>query len=298
MKILVVGASGYLGYAAASALARAGHEVHGLVRRPEAAGMLRKAEIRPLMGRLQEPASFTQAAAQCSVIIYAAADYQADTLAVDRAAIEALLGVATRGPKPKTFIYTSGVWVHGDTGDVMVDETTPLAPPRAVQARPAIEQLVLEHPHVRGLVIRPGDVYGGRGGLTGMWFESAEKGELRIIGDGRNRWSLVHVDDLADGYVRVVESGLSREVFNVTDRSRATVNEIAEAVVRATGGKAGITHVPLAEATKQMGAFAECLALNQHVDSRKAVRLLGWQPKHGGFVDGVETYYQAWKAWK
>ncbi|MBU6422026.1 MAG: NAD-dependent epimerase/dehydratase family protein [Gammaproteobacteria bacterium] len=43
MKILVVGASGYLGYAAASALARAGHEVHGLVRRPEAASLLRTA---------------------------------------------------------------------------------------------------------------------------------------------------------------------------------------------------------------------------------------------------------------
>ncbi|MGH8312214.1 MAG: NAD-dependent epimerase/dehydratase family protein [Gammaproteobacteria bacterium] len=297
MRILVVGASGYLGYAVASALARAGHEVHGLVRRPEVANMLRKAEIQPLMGKLQEPASFTAAAAQCSVIIYAAADYQVDTLAADRAAIEALLGVAARGPKPKTFIYTSGVWVHGDTGDAMADETTPLAPPRAVQARPAIEQLVLEHPQVRGLVIRPGDVYGGRGGLTGMWFEGAEKGELRVIGDGRNRWPLVHVDDLADAYVRLAESGLSREVFNVTDRSRAAVNEIAEAVVRATGSKAKITHVPLAEATKQMGAFAECLALNQHVDSRKAVQRLGWQPRHGGFVDAAEIYYQAWKAW-
>lgn len=298
MKILVVGASGFVGYAVAAALARAGHEVHGLVRRPEAASLLRKTEIRPVTGNLQEPASFTDAAAQCSVIIYAAADYQADTLAVDRAAIEALLGVAARGPQPKTFVYTSGVWVHGDTGEGMVDETTPLAPPSAVQVRPAIERLVLEHPQVHGLVIRPGDVYGGRGGLTGMWFEGAEKGELRVIGDGRNRWPLVHVEDLADAYVRLVESGLSREVFNITDRSRATLNEIAEAVVRVTGGKAKVMHMPLAEATKQMGAFAECLALNQHVDSRKAVRLLGWQPRHGGFVDGARTFYQAWKAWR
>jgi nucleoside-diphosphate-sugar epimerase len=298
MKILVIGASGYIGYAVASALARAGHEVHGVVRRAEAAAMLRKAEIEPLMGKLQEPASFTGAAEYCPVIIYAASDYQADTLAVDRAAVEALLGVAQQGARPKTMIYTSGVWVHGNTGESMVDETTPLAPPRAVQARPAIERRVLEHPQVRGLVIRPGDVYGGRGGLTGMWFEGAERGELRIIGDGRNRWPLVHVDDLADAYVRLAEGGLSREVFDIADRSRATVNEIAEAVVRVTGGNAKITHVPLADAEKQMGAFAGCLALNQHVDSRKAVRLLGWQPKHGGFVDGAQTYYQAWKAWR
>lgn len=298
MKILVIGASGFIGYAVASALARAAHEVYGVVRRPGAVPLLRKAEIRPIMGKLQEPASFMEAAAVCSVLIYAAADYQADTLTVDRAAVEALLQAAPRGPQPKTLIYTSGAWVHGDTGGEMVDETTPLTPARMVQSRPAIEQLVLEHPRVRGLVIRPGDVYGGRGGLTGMWFEAAEKGELRVIGDGNNRWPMVHVEDLADAYVRLAESGLRGEVFEVTDRSRATVNEMTEAVVRATGGTAKITHVPPAEAEKQMGAFAECLALNQHVDARKAVRVLGWQPKHGGFVDGAETYYQAWKAWQ
>ena len=45
-----------------------------------------------------------------------------------------------------------------------------------------------------------------------------------------------------------------------------------------------------------MGSFADALALDQHVDSRKAVLRLGWQPTHGGFEDEVETYYAAWKA--
>lgn len=296
MKIFVLGASGYIGYAVATAFARAGHEVQGLVRRPDAASLLRKAEIQPVMGSLQEPASFSGAAEQSAVIIYAAADYRTDPLAVDRAAMETLLGVAERGPRPKTVIYTSGVWVHGDTGEGMADETLPLNPAGMVKARPDIERRVLEHPQVRGLVIRPGCVYGGRGGLTGLWFEGAEKGEVRVVGEGHNRWAMVHVEDLADAYLRLVESNLSREVFNITDRSRATVNEMAEATIRAADGKAKITHVPVMEAEKQMGAFAECLTLNQHVDGRKAVRLLGWQPKHGGFVDGAQTYYQAWKA--
>jgi len=38
------------------------------------------------------------------------------------------------------------------------------------------------------------------------------------------------------------------------------------------------------------------LALSQHVDARKAVRLLGWQPRHGGFVDEADLYYRAWRA--
>ena len=54
--------------------------------------------------------------------------------------------------------------------------------------------------------------------------------------------------------------------------------------------------MPAEEAGKAMGDFADCLALDQHVDGRKAVRLLGWQPRHGGFVDGVLEYFEAWKA--
>ena len=54
--------------------------------------------------------------------------------------------------------------------------------------------------------------------------------------------------------------------------------------------------VPVVEAAKTYGPMAECLAYDQHVDSRKAVRLLGWQPSHGGFVDGVDRYFAAWKA--
>jgi len=45
-----------------------------------------------------------------------------------------------------------------------------------------------------------------------------------------------------------------------------------------------------------LGDFADALALNQHLDSGKAVRLLGWQPRHGGFLDEVEVLYRAWKA--
>jgi hypothetical protein len=69
-----------------------------------------------------------------------------------------------------------------------------------------------------------------------------------------------------------------------------------QAVARATGYTGKIRFVPVAEAAKSMGDFAECLALDQHVDARKAVRLLGWQPSRGGFVDDVETYFASWKA--
>jgi hypothetical protein len=45
-----------------------------------------------------------------------------------------------------------------------------------------------------------------------------------------------------------------------------------------------------------MGGLAEGLALDQHVDGRKAVRRLGWQPRHIGFVDKVVTFFDSRKA--
>jgi nucleoside-diphosphate-sugar epimerase len=297
MRIFVTGATGYIGFEVASALGRAGYEVWGLARSPEKATALAAAEIRPVLGTLQNPGDWREAAEECSVLVHAAADSQGDTLAVDAQTVDVLLAAARLGPQPTTLVYTSSVWVYGSTGEKLVDETTPTNPVRIASRRPATERKILNAEGIRALVIRPGCVYGRRGGLTAMWFHgAANERALGCVGDGSNRWAMVHADDLADLYVRAIDSGIAGEVFNATDRSRATVSEMLRAVARVTGFAGEIRHVPLREAHEAMGDFAECLAVDQHVDSRKAVRRLGWQPKHGGFVDGAATYFEAWQA--
>jgi nucleoside-diphosphate-sugar epimerase len=299
VKVFVTGAAGSLGSSAAAAFRRAGHEVWGLVRSAEKARALAREEVHPVLGDLEKPESYAAAAQACSVLVHAAAAYGPDAYGFDRRAIDGLLQVSRHGPAPKTLIYTSGTWVYGHTGDRLVDETTPLTPAAHVTERPRSEQMVLGAPGVRGLVLRPGCVYGRQGSLTSLWFESAVKsGALAVVGDGRSRWACVHLDDLGDAYVRAAESGLGGEVFNVTDRSRATVLEMAQAVARVTGFSGKIDAIPVADAAAKMGTLAECLALDQHVDARKAVRRLGWQPRHGGFADEVAECFESWKAWQ
>jgi nucleoside-diphosphate-sugar epimerase len=299
MKVFVTGASGYVGSAVAAALARFGHDVFGLVRSAEKAAKLEAIEVTPVIGSMGDPSGYREAARRCQVLVHCAAESSASYFELDGKTVDTCLAVARESGQPRLFVYTSGVWVHGETGTTMVDEESPLKPPAFIARRVEHEKLVLaaNQGRLRAVVIRPGCVYGGRGGLTGAWFESALKGgAAKIIGDGAFRWAMVHVDDLADAYVRVVESPFSNEVFNVTDRSRFTVLECAQVASRAAGANGEVTQVSLAEATKAMGPFAECLTLNQHVDARKAVRMLGWLPRHGGFVDGVSRYYAAWKA--
>jgi len=297
MKIFLTGATGYIGFNVAQALRRAGHEVWGLARSGEKALALSQNEIHPVLGEMQKPATYASIAEQCSVLIHAAVDYQAGVIAPDKLLVETLLNTAKRGAQPKTFIYTSGIWVNGDTGDQLVDETTPLNPLTLVAWRPAHEQMVLNASNMRTLVLRPGCVYGKQGGLSGMWFSSAyNEKALRVIGDGNNRWAMVHVDDLAEAYVRAAESNYGGEIFNVVDHSRASVREMANAIASVTNYAGEIQYVPVAEAAKTLGDFAECLAVDQHIDGRKAARLLGWQPKHGGLADGIASYFEAWKA--
>jgi nucleoside-diphosphate-sugar epimerase len=105
---------------------------------------------------------------------------------------------------------------------------------------------------------------------------------------------MVHVHDLADLYLRAAESDASGEVFNATDCSRSTVFECARAASFAAGAKGRVDKVPLEQARKEMGLEADCLTLDQNVDSSKAMTRLGWLPRHPSFVDGVDRYFGAW----
>jgi len=296
MEIFLTGASGYLGLAVAQAFRRAGHRVSGLARSAASAETLMRHEVAPVLGSLETPERYHEAAARADVIAHLAVDYAADTAVRDEQTARALLGVAVEAQEPKRLLYTSGVWVYGDTGSAAADEARPLRPPRAVAWRPGVERLVLEAPRVRGVVLRPGVVYGGRGGLTGMWFTGATAGELHIPGDGANRWAMVHVDDLAEAYVRAAEADLGGEVFNLSDGTTASLGQLAGAAGTAAGYRGALLTTPLAEAVAQLGPLAEALALDQRVSSERARRVLGWRPRHGGFVAEAITYFAAWRA--
>ncbi len=73
---------------------------------------------------------------------------------------------------------------------------------------------------------------------------------------------------------------------------------MVDAAARAASYTGRINYIPLEEASSIIGGLAEGLALDQNIDSRKSGRLLGWQPRHLGFVDEVDTYFAAWNAYQ
>src|SRR5579871_285193 len=276
-NVFLTGATGYIGGAIADALRAGGYAVIGLARSDQAARSLTAKGITPVAGDLNTPANLAKAASESDGVIHAGTTNDGR---IDQAAVEAMLHTLRGSNKP--FVYTSGIWVLGDTGGKVADESWPLNPAALVAWRPAMEQSVIAATGtgVRTVVIRPGIVYGRGGGIPAEFVRSGkESGVVRYVGNGENRWPVVHADDLADLYVRAFAEARAGELFHAADGSAFRVREIAEAA----GGQA--ESWPLEDARKTLGAYADALVLDQMVSSEKAKRTLGWQPKAISIVE-------------
>ena len=298
MNVFVTGSTGYIGGAVAAAFRRAGHRVFGLARSSEKARALAREEIVPVLGDLAAPESFVAVARGCDLFVHCASENSSATVVRDRAAIDTFLAASRDANAPRAFLYTSGVWVYGNTGGRTVDETSPLAPLDLARWRVEHERIVLAATgtQLRTLVLRPGCVYGGAGGLTVPWFASAVAGEVEMVGDGTNCWSTVHVDDVAEAYVLAAERAPGGEALNISDGTNPRVGEMVAAVAAAAGIPGRISQLEPEDAVEKFGPLAEGLEAHQKVANARAKAALGWHPRHASFVSEADLYFAAYRA--
>lgn len=293
MNIFITGATGYIGGAVAHRLRRAGHEVTALVRPSSDHAALSGAGIATITGDLADIDSVREAVQAHDVIVHAAMAHP-DGETHDLHAIETLLGSRSQDAH---FVYTSGVWLLARHEGTVDEETLP-DPLPIVAWRVDHERRVLEAGTAAAptTIIRPGCVYGGRQSLLRDWFSAIGRGDsIRVIGDGRNRWATIHIDDLAELYLKVIETRATG-VLHATDDDGSTLTEMAEALARAAGRKATlIEFVPEAEARMQLGPVTDGYLADQRVSSRRTRERLGWVPKHGSFAASVGTQLEEWE---
>jgi nucleoside-diphosphate-sugar epimerase len=276
MPVFVTGGTGYIGASVVRELRRRTHDVRALSRTEASDAKLRAAGAEPVRGEMRDLDVLRGEAARADAVIHCAVEYSPDGVAVERAALEALLDALRRG---RAFVYTSGCWVYGSRGDAVVAEDAPLAPLDIVAWRPEHEQLVLaQDGRLRAIVIRPGIVYGDGGGMPGGMVADAGKGTLRVVGEGANRWPTIRHDALAELYGAVVDQRVARGVYNAQRGASVPYLEIAHAASRAAGGDGRVAHITLEDARAQMGPFADALACDLQTASGRAARELGWEP--------------------
>lgn len=292
MKVFITGGSGYIGSAVVERFLQAGHEVTALARPQSDTRRLRERGAAILSGELSSLSEQADVLRQHDVFVHTAVSQDANKAADDSAAIEAFLRFGSG-----QFIYTSGVWVLGDTGDGVADESSQVNPLTLAAWRAPHEQSVLmaDRESLSTSVLRPGCVYGGRQSMLGEWFAAVLQHQpMRMVGSGTNRWSLVDLFDLAECYLAIVEQR-SSGLFHATDDSEDTLNEIALTISRSAGIDTPIEHTPADQARSRLGAYADALAVNQRVSSRQTRRALGWTPRRT-FQGSIQDQWREWSS--
>ncbi len=201
MKVVVSGASGFIGEPLVEALRADGHQVLRLVRRtPRAAD---EVAYDPLRGELDSGALAGVEAA----VNLAGANVGAHrwTSSYKRTILDSRVGstatlaraLASLEPRPRVLVSGSAIGWYGDTGDRAVDESAPAADgfmADVVQAweaatRPA-EDAGIRVVHARtGLVVGPG------GGMAARMLPLFRLGVGGRLGTGRQFWSLISLHD-------------------------------------------------------------------------------------------------------
>lgn len=293
MKIFMTGATGYIGSAIVEKLLSAGHQLFALARSDESARALKQRGVEVVRGTLGDIEILTSSARKADGVIHNAFDMStgdfAASNAIDSAAVDALIAGLQGSGKP--FVYTSGTGVLGDTGTTIYDEDTPIAPSpfpavQALQGRIAIEQSVLKAQGLRGVVLRPPNVYGRGHGHAVFFLIGGAAQKLGAVpyaaASGENLWSFVHVEDLADLFVLAVEKAPGGELFHAGAQPGLRTADIATALSHGIGlhGKTvALDRDALVEAIG-FPPMADYWSSNSQSSSDKAQRVLGWAPRH------------------
>ena len=278
MRILLLGATGFIGSAILSELAGAKHEVLALARSEAAERKLREDGAETVRGDLRNPREWSSAIIDVDAVVHAAVTWTDDMGEVDRQVIRQLMEQASRIKRRVRFLYTGGCWLYGRTGDSVATEDTPFNPIRSFAWMVENSAAVLAAPCFDANIVHPGMCYERDGGVFSRLMP--EGGSMEVWGSADTRWPVVHKADLAAAYRLVLENAPAGESYNVCAEPGIRVGNVAAAIAKRFGVQEEPTVRSLADLIAEHGEWAEGPTLDQQMSSRKIRDSLGWRPVH------------------
>lgn len=264
MRVAITGASGYVGGAITRALVARGDAWNGLTRRANAP--LAGPGGTWIPGELSDAAALERLVRDADAVVHAAAWVHRDTpdaarrdacFAVNLRGTERLLeALKKRGPRPLVFVSTTSVY-----GEAFEDreEGGPHHPQNAyAESKRQAEVAVLEFGRKTGtpvVVLRPAMVFGPAApGNIARLADFVRKGFAPLVAGGKNRKSLVHVDDLAVAALAALDRAreVNGSIFNVASEPAPTMREVGDALAAGLGRR--VTWVPLPQFAWTAGA--------------------------------------------
>jgi nucleoside-diphosphate-sugar epimerase len=312
-KILVTGASGFIGGHLVAALVSRGDSVRALYRRKDPpASLLAIAQAHPdkvelFNADLGDAAKVAEAVAGADAVIHSAA--RASDWGKLELFIEAnydatvLLLEAAREAGARDFIYFSSAQVHGYGNHVDTTEAGPYYPmkyPYQITKRMAEEFVLAQNgPSFRATAIRPCNVYGpGDRVSTYTMLDNIGSGIFGYIGSGAALTCPIYIDDLLAGALAALDRPeTGGQAILLTDGMKVSWKDYSQAMFDALGSKKKPTRCPApiayaaaglmtaaAKAARSKSAPPLTLYVvdqgsrNFHFSNAKARDLLGFEP--------------------
>jgi nucleoside-diphosphate-sugar epimerase len=280
MRILILGATGYIGSAVLENLIEHHHSVLALARTAKAEKYLAEMGAEVLPGDLRAPQAWSHAIRQVDAVIHLAATFSEDMGDVDRALVDALTAEAMEGSRTIRFLYTGGCWLYGETGERVASEDSPFNPLPAFAWMLENFRTVLAAACFDGIFLHPAMVYDRDGGAFARFVSGAkETGTIEVIGSLKTRWPLVHREDLASAYRLALTKAIPGEAYNIAAQEGVPVGEIVRVIARRFGIQRATLLRSVPDAVAELGTWAAGPALDQQMCAEKARATLGWRPQ-------------------
>jgi dTDP-glucose 4,6-dehydratase len=252
VRVLVTGGAGFMGSATVRALVRAGHRCTVLDaltyagRREHLAGV----PCRLVVGSVCDTPLVTDLVAATDHVVHMAAESHV-TRSIDDAqpfvstnveGTRVVLAACCDASRPLTHVSTDEVFGSAAPG-VSFAEDDPLRPGNPYAAsKAAAECLAMAWAHTFGFrarIVRCTNNFGPRQhaekAVSGWVAAAVRDGELLLHGDGEAVRDWLHVDDFADGLVRVLAYDGPRTIFHFAGRNPLSNREMAERIVALAG---------------------------------------------------------------
>jgi uncharacterized protein YbjT (DUF2867 family) len=238
VKVLVTGATGFIGPAVANAIVDAGHEVRVLERKP---GSWSKAGIRcqeAVQGDMTDPKSLRRAVAGRDVVVHLVAIRQGRPEQFQRIMVEGTrsLIAASKEADVKRLVLMSAL---GTT-----EETKDLVPYYNAKWQ---QEKDLEASGLEFVIFRPSFVFARDGGILPTFRKLARLTPVTpITGPGTQRIQPIWIDDVAAYFGAAIDKPeAANRMFDVGGPDAVSWNEFWERLKRALGVRRPSVHVPM-----------------------------------------------------
>jgi dihydroflavonol-4-reductase len=254
MRVLITGASGFIGSHIAEALHAKGYRIRCLVRKTSNLAWLRDLQVEYVNGELFSDESLRAAVDGAEYVIHCAGVTKATSregyFRGNHLATRNLLGAVLQyNPKIRHFIHVSSQAAVGPSTDGhAVTETTPFHPitnygRSKMEAEKECLRFMDKFPIT---IIRPPAVYGPRDKDVFEFFKSINRGMQPMIGFSHKLVSLIHVKDLVSGIIAPIDiPAAAGQTYFISSERYYNWREVGETTARVMGKRVLRIKVPV-----------------------------------------------------